>query len=200
MFHFKKIFLANNLFSYIPWLAGLALLGLPSCSQHGVGPVNKAYNNLAARDNAYFLARLKMKEAEQTLFDARQEDYNQILPLFPPVDSNKTSGVRTIMEDCIKKCSLPIKWHGNSKWVDDSYVIIGKARFYEIDFPNAIETFKYVNRPESDNAARHEALNWLLYTYTVKEEYDNAFAVADYIRRQPLNEKNKRAWQYGGME
>ncbi|MES2731789.1 MAG: tetratricopeptide repeat protein [Bacteroidota bacterium] len=154
--------------------------------------MGKAYHNLAARDNAFFLARLRMQEAQKTLFDARQDDYNQILPLFPPVDSIKTSGIRTVMDDCIKKASMAVKWHSNSKWIDDCYVVIGKARFYLIDFPSAIETFKYVNRDESDDNAKNEAMNWLLYTFTIKEEYDNAFAVADYIRKQPLNEKNKR--------
>jgi tetratricopeptide (TPR) repeat protein len=192
LYHFKKIFLKNYQFSYIVLLGWLVIGFCTSCSQHSTGPVGKAYHNLAARDNAFFLARLRMKEAQQTLFNARQEDYNQILPLFVPVDSNKTAGIRTVMDDCIKKSSTAIKWHKNSKWVDDCYLVIGKARFYLIDFPNAIETFKYVNRDESDNDAKHEALNWLLYTFTEKEEYDNAFAVADYIRRQPLNEKNKR--------
>lgn len=192
MYHFKKIFLKNYQFSYVFLLAWLLIGFCTSCSQHSTGPVGKAYHNLAARDNGFFLARLRMKEAQQTLFNARQDDYNQILPLIPLVDSNKTAGIRTVMDDCIKKTSRAIKFHSNSKWVDDCYLVIGKARFYLIDFPNAIETFKYVNRDESDDAARHEALNWLLYTFTEKEEYDNAFAVADYIRRQPLNEKNKR--------
>jgi tetratricopeptide (TPR) repeat protein len=192
MYHFSKIYLKNYSFSYIGLPFGLFLLLCAACSPHSNGPVGKAYHNLAARDNAYFLARLRMKEAQKTLFNSRQDDYNQVLPLFPPVDSVKTAGIRTVMDDCIKKASTAIKWHGVSKWSDDCYVVIGKARFYLIDYPNAIETFKYVNRDESDNDAKHEALNWLLYTFTEKEEYDNAFAVADYIRRQPLNEQNKR--------
>ena len=49
--------------------------------------VSHAFNNVAARDNAYFLAREKLHAVEDKLYGARINDYNQTLPLFPTLDS-----------------------------------------------------------------------------------------------------------------
>src|SRR5690606_33394895 len=137
----KKIIL-NNFRPYIYSVVAVTLF-LAGCS--GTNPIGKLYHNIAARDNGFFLAREKMKEAEAEVAKSMVYDYNRPLAIFPV--PNETSGVTIgpMLEEVIKKASFPIQRHKTSNWTDDSYILIGKARFYKGDFEDAIQTFKYVN-------------------------------------------------------
>jgi TolA-binding protein len=81
------------------------------------------------------------------------------------------------LDDIIKKASLPIQHRPGSDWTDDSYVLIGKARYYKKEYEDAGKTFKYVNSTSKDANAKHEALIWLMRTFLALKEYENAAAV-----------------------
>lgn len=173
---------------------GLAAVseGLVACSQYSNRPLSKAYHNANAHYNAYWIARDRIHEAESILFKTRQENYNQLLPILLPVDSVASQPVKQQLDDAIKKASLVAERHQNSKWLDNSYVLIGKARLYKQDLPNAIEVFKYVNTKGKDEADKHEALTGLMRAYIEAGDYTNGLTVADYLRTQPLNKINTR--------
>ncbi|UZR95051.1 hypothetical protein [Chondrinema litorale] len=164
----------------------ILLLGLTeSCQQ---------YHDTTARFNAYFLANEKTLEVEEALFGNIQNDYNDILQVLAPIDTTAAAGQASIFEYILEKASLPIQWHEGSQWVDDCYILIGKARLYQGDFMNAVLTFKYVNSNSKDNAARHKALILLIRTFIASKQYANMFAIIDYIKKEktPLNEENTR--------
>ena len=166
--------------------------GLISCSQHSTRPISKGYHNLTAHYNAYIIARDQIEGAEQALFKTRQENYNQLLPILLPVDSMLAQPVKPQLDDAIKKASLVPERHQNSKWVDNSYNLIGRARLLKQDLPNAIEVFKYVNTKGTDENDKHEALVGLMRAYIEGSDYPNALNVAEYLRTQPLNKTNTR--------
>ncbi|CAN5147395.1 hypothetical protein BH23BAC1_BH23BAC1_01760 [soil metagenome] len=170
---------------------GLLLIAfLFSCSAERKNLASKTFHNTTARYNAYFIALEKMNEVERAVVSAHKNNYTQILKILPVVDSSTVSSMKTQLEDCIKKSSIAIQRHQNSKWVDDSYVLIGKARFYEGDFPNAVQTFKFVNTKGEDDHARHEALVNLMRTFVDNKEENNAIAVSDFLKKEKLNRKN----------
>lgn len=160
---------------------------LASCSQYSTRPISKGYHNLTAHYNAYIIARDQIEEAELALFKARQENYNQLLPILLPVDSMLAQPVKPQLDDAIKKASLVPERHQNSKWLDNSYNLIGRARLLKQDLPNAIEVFKYVNTKGTDENDKHEALVGLMRAYVEAGDYPNALNVAEYLRVQPLN-------------
>lgn len=166
--------------------------GLVSCSQYSKKPISKGYHNLTAHYNAYVIARDEIKEAELILFKTRQENYTQLLPILFPVDSTLSMPVKPQLDDAIKKASLIPERHQNSKWLDNAYNLIGKARLLKQDLPNAIEVFKYVNTKGTNEDDKHEALVGLMRAYTEASDYTNALNVADYLRTQPLNKNNTR--------
>jgi hypothetical protein len=90
------------------WLAALAGLGVAGCASDK-SLVSHALNNVAARDNGYFLAREKLAATEDLLYKGRVNDYNRVLPLFPTLDSTTVRATRTDLNDIIKKASLPIQ-------------------------------------------------------------------------------------------
>lgn len=162
------------------------------CAADSKGPVANVYHNVAARYNAYFLARERMDEVEDALAQAQEINFNKLLHIFPEVDSNTVNTVKPQLEDVIKKSSIAIERHKHSKWVDDSYILVGKARFYGGEYEHAVETFKYVNVTSKDDNARHLALVNLMRTFTDYQELNNAKAVADYLRKENLDKENLR--------
>jgi len=154
--------------------------------------ISKAYHNTTARYNAYFIAKEKMKEAEVIINNNRNDDFNRILDVFPEIESGTISNISPLLEDCIKKASLPIQRHKNSKWVDDCYIIVGKARYYKQDYENAITTFKYVNTQSEDVEAKHQVLILLIQVFINTGEYNNCVAVMDHIEKEKLNKHNSR--------
>lgn len=161
-----------------------------ACSPQG-GPLNTGYHNMTAHYNAYFIAFERMKEIEAQVYDKYEWNYNKVLPVYPQFDSTFSKSLESLTEDCIQKASIAIQRHEGSRWEDDSYVLVGKARFYASEFPDAIETFKYVNKKGEDDNARHEALINLIRTFVESNEINNAIAVSDYLKKEKLNEKNQ---------
>jgi len=176
-------------------IVGLSLMlltGLWSCSAEKTNVISTTYHNTTAKYNAYYYAKERIREIETGIENSLQNNYDFILKVFPPFDSTIASTYQTQIEDCIKKASIAINNHKNSKWVDDSYNLIGLARLYGYEFESAIETFKWVNSKSDDDDARHRALVHLLRTFTKYGEYNNAQAVSDHLEKEKLNKKNLR--------
>ena len=146
--------------------------------------VAHAFNNVAARDNAYFLAREKLHAAEGKLYGSRVNDYNQTLPLFPTLDSTSVRANRAELNDIIKKASMPIQHRAGSDWTDDAYILVGWSRFYQMQFDDAALTFKYVNSTSKDANAKHEALIGLMRTFVAQGEMESAKAVSDLLDKE----------------
>ncbi|MEO9476866.1 MAG: tetratricopeptide repeat protein [Cyclobacteriaceae bacterium] len=170
------------------------------------GPISAGYHDLTAHYNAYFIANERIKEIEQQVYDQYDWNYNKVLPVYPQFDTLVSKSLETLTEDCIQKASIAIQRHEGSKWEDDSYVLVGKARYYASEFADAIETFKYVNKKGDDDNARHEALINLIRTFVDANEINNAIAVSDYLKKEKLNDKNQfdlflaRAYMYQKRE
>lgn len=161
-----------------------------SCSSESSAPLNKAFHNTTAHYNAYYISQEKIRQVEKSIWGALKPDYNHILRIFPPLDSTMATTYKSELEDCIKKASIVIQYHKNSKWVDDSYNLIGQARMYGYDFPNAVTTFKYVNTKGEDVDARHWAIVNLMRTFIENREYANAEEASAYLESEILNKKN----------
>jgi tetratricopeptide (TPR) repeat protein len=173
-------------------VALLASLLLAACSAERNNPLSKAYHNTTAHYNGYFLADEKLTAIERAIQEQTVYDYNRPLPIFPPLDSTIYKAHAAELEDVIRKASFPIQYHPNSKWIDDSYLVIGKVRFYELNFPEAAQTFRYVNSTGKDRHVKHEALVWLMRTFLQMNETDNAWQVSEYLRKERLNRDNAR--------
>jgi tetratricopeptide (TPR) repeat protein len=165
------------------WLLALVGLSVAGCASDK-SLVSHALNNVAARDNGFFLAREKLWTTEATLYQGRVNDYNRVLPLFPTLDSTTVRATRADLNDIIKKASLPIQHRPGSDWTDDAYLLVGWARFYKMEFDDAVLTFKYVNSTSKDPFAKQEALIGLMRSFLVLKQMDNAKAVSDLLDRE----------------
>jgi len=165
---------------------------LVSCSVEQNNVTSNVYHNVTAHYNGYYYAREKTREVEKLITRSLDDDPNQILRLFPKLDSTLAKSYVKDTEEIIKMASLSIQRHPNSKWVDDSYVLVGKARLYGYDFQNAIQTFKYVNTKSHDTDTRHRALVQLLRTFTEQQDYDRAEETFRFLEKEKLSKQNAK--------
>lgn len=147
---------------------------------------------MTAHYNAYFYAQERMREIETYVQNNTENNFNKILPVYPKLDSTLATTLKDQIEDCIRKSSLAIQYHPNSKWLDDSYVIVGKARFYSLEYADAVETFKFVNAKGEADRPRHEALIYLMRTFIEFDEYSNAKAVLDFLKKEEKIDQDLR--------
>jgi len=186
---------------FIFFLLSVIILG---CSPEG--PVGHTYHNVTAHYNGYFYAKERIKEIKNDIESKYSWDYTRILPIFPQYDTTVAKSYAEKAEDCIKKASIAIQQHPGSRWEYDAYIQVGLARMYSCEFPEAIETFKYVNTRSKSSDERHLALIHLLRTFTEAVEYNNAIAVSDFLEKEELSTNNKqklflnRAYLYQKLE
>ncbi len=189
----RQLFFESSLkTTYRGLVALLWLSGMLGCSQHSDSRLSKGYHNLTAHYNALYIAENQLVLAEQALLKNRQDNYNQVLPILLPADSMRAQPIKAQLDDAIKMASIVADRHQNSRWLDNAYVVLGKARFYRQQLPDAIEIFKYVNTKGTDEADKHQALIGLMRCYVELNDFVNALNVAEYLRAQPLNDLNTR--------
>ncbi len=175
-------------FIHILWLLFL----LPGCSSQSTTWTGKAFHNTTAHYNGYFYAKEEIIKIEKTILEGETDDFNHILRLSPSIDSARAKGYDKEIQEAIKMASLAIQRHPNSKWVDDCYILVGKARLYSLDWGNAVQTFKYVNTKGKNLDSRHEAIIQLARTFVEHREFNNAEAAFDYLERENLSKTNRK--------
>ena len=146
------------------WL--ILFLILSACSSEQNTITGNIYHNLTAHFNGYYYAREKARDVQGLILANHEDDPSQILRLFPELDTTFAKTYSSDTEEIVKMASISIQRHPNSKWADDNYILAGRARYYDGDFQNAIITFKYVNTNSHETDTRHEALIYLLRTFT----------------------------------
>src|SRR5690606_12731321 len=157
------------------------------CSPERNTWTSKVYHNTTAHYNGYYYALEEIRKVENTILTSHKDDYNRILKLFPSFDSSLAECFEQEIEDAIKMASAAIQRNPNGKWVDDAYILVGKARMYSLDWGNAIQTFKYVNTRSKDKDAKHLAIINLVRTYIEHREMNNALAALDYLEKANLS-------------
>ncbi|MEB2776132.1 gliding motility protein [Algoriphagus sp. D3-2-R+10] len=173
-------------------LSVIILIFCGACSSERNTFVNRTFHNVTAHFNAYYLADVKLKEVEAEVFQNYKEDYTQILPVFIPLDSATIQSNAEKLQSSRELASKAIEWHKISNWVDDSYYILGKLDYYQSNFDDAQNTFKYINVNSKNDDVRHQTLITLLHLYVDQGEFENANFTIDYLSKESgISEENR---------
>lgn len=162
------------------------------CAPENTSLIGTAFHNTTAHFNGYYYAREEAREVEDLIIKSLDDDHNQILQLFPRLDTAFAHSYEKKTEEIIKMASISIQRHPHSRWLDDNYIMVGLARLYACDYQNAILTFKYVNQKSRDANTRHKALVHLIRTFTEQGDYAKAEEAADYLSKEKLNKTNAK--------
>jgi tetratricopeptide (TPR) repeat protein len=156
--------------------------------------LTRNFHNLTAHYNVYFNGEESFKKGIEKAQSSVMMDYNHTLPIFLYEDETVHSTVKGDMKTAIDKATKVITYHsitakpkvkeGNqspkdkafyeqnefNKWVDDSYLLMGRAYMYQGEFFLAAETFKHilVTFPKKD--IRFLGMIWLARAYIMIDE------------------------------
>lgn len=173
-------------------IALLLLIFSGACSSERNTFTNRTFHNITSHYNAYYLADSRIKEIEAEVSTKYKEDYTQILPVFIPLDSATIQENAEKIKTSRELASKSIDWHRISKWVDDSYYLLGKLDYIQSHFDDAQNTFKYVNVNSKDKDLRHLTLITLLKLYVDLREYEKANFTIDYLSKETeISEENR---------
>jgi tetratricopeptide (TPR) repeat protein len=182
-------------------ITGLSLL-LANCSVEKNTDTTRFYQSMTARYNIYFNGYESFKAGLVKISNGYTDDYAEILKVFEYSDPSTVSLCSSDMERAIQKASKLIslksitakpELKANSQisekerellerkeyneWVDDSYLLIGKARFYKHEFNEAEALFNYSINEANDPMIKSEASIWLARLYNETKNYNEAFRI-----------------------
>ncbi len=169
-------------------LAALILVMLSwACSQQSTRPAAVAFHNLNAKYNAIFQADRLLISINNQVRDEKKENFANSLPILEPIDSSFSQSYAKEIANLIRKATLVIDRHQNSRYVDDAYLLIGRGRLLQHDLNNALETFKYINSIEHDSKTQQSALIELATLYLHQSDFESAQKVFNFISENPVS-------------
>lgn len=187
----------------------IALIFAGSCTTKKNTVVTRNYHNLTSHFNIYFNAYDSYYQGIKKAESGYKDDFNSPLPLFTYSSKEAARMVLSDMDKTVKKCSKVIGMHsikakpklkkGNRsdrekefyrknefvKWVDDAFLLMGKAYFYKRDFFPAIETLEFVLSQFPDDGLSDEASLWLAMTQLELQRYPESQQILNRLQGDP---------------
>jgi tetratricopeptide (TPR) repeat protein len=101
--------------------------------------------NTITHFNYYFNANNKVNAVVERAKIANKDDYSRLLPYYP-FKFSSTISQKQELDSVIYKCTAGILLHDlRNDWIDNLYLLIGKAYYYRQDFDSAAMTFQFIN-------------------------------------------------------
>ena len=105
----------------------------------------RVFQNNFTHYNYYFNANNKINTVIARAKEAAQEDYTKLLPYYP-FSLENTASQKTELDSVIYKATAGILLHDlRNDWIDNMYLLMGKAYFLRKDFDSAAATFQFIN-------------------------------------------------------
>ena len=183
------------------------------CSTEKNTRASRTFHNVTSRYNVYFNANESVNEGELRIEENIEDDFTRILPIYKASDPSAGQMVKSNMDNAIIKCSKLVEIHSITKkpkrqkrrtrkyqefasqeefnkWVDDAYLLMGKAYFYQHNYMAAIDRLGYVVRKYPDGESKYEANIWLIRSYSELGRFVEASEVIQAVQNEEDFPKN----------
>lgn len=154
----------NTLNPLIFLLTGL--LFLLGCVANKDNALDRRFSNLTARYNYIYNSNVLLTEFNEELLQSYQDNYEKILPVYldPEPQVNLVLSVAPAnkqLDDVIAKGQTIINDKSFSNYIDDAYMLLGKANYLKGSYFIATEYFNYTAKTYSENLKTFiMAMNW----------------------------------------
>lgn len=200
------------------------LLTLTGCSVEKNTGTTRFYQGLTAKYNIYFNGYESYKAGIRKISSGYRDDYAELIRVFESDDPETAGMCSSDMEKAIQKASKVISLKSitarpefnpgrdlseNEKqllqqkefneWVDDSYFLIGKARFYKHEFDEAAAVFNHSLENANDQDIKAEALIWQARISAGKGNYGEAISLLSSIENTNEKKKPFKAYYYSAL-
>ena len=136
------------------------LLIIAGCSLEKESGFNRQMQNLTAHYNILFNANELLRLKQESYATGFIDSYNELLNVYPDTVSQSATPDKD-MELAFSKANKIINIKEQSHYLGDAYLVMGKARFLEGSYFDAIEYFNYVIASYGKQAnLKLEALIW----------------------------------------
>ena len=167
----------------------VALLLLSGCSTKKNTITRRMYHNLTSHYNIYFNGEAALKDGTKQMRTSVKDDYSKVLRVYNYGNKQTGMSMNAVMDRALEKTSICVQKHSMKfgsrervKWIDDAYLVMGKAHFYKHDFIPAKRTFDFVATEYSYNNIAYVANMWLVKTYIETGEYPKAIATIEQLQ------------------
>jgi tetratricopeptide (TPR) repeat protein len=175
-------------------IAGFALVY--SCSTKKNTFTRRTYHNLTTHYNIYWNGNESLKSGVSSLRENTADNYNSILTVYnfgTPDDARK---IYSTMDRAIEKASIAIPRHSlffqnkeYNKWIDDCYMLIGKAQFFKQDYANSRRTMEYLMKQYEGTDTELEASLWYTRTFIQQKRFDDAASQVEQMETRMAKQK-----------
>ncbi|QDW26719.1 gliding motility protein [Pedobacter sp. KBS0701] len=128
--------------------------------------VDRRFQNLTAKYNYIYNSNVLLSEYNESLLQSYADNYEKILPVYldpePQINLVLTPGVANKqLDDVIAKGQTIINDKSFSNYIDDAYMLLGKANYLKGNYFIASEYFDYTAKTyNSDLKTFIMAMNW----------------------------------------
>lgn len=179
---------------------------LTACSTSKNTFVSRTYHNTISHYNIFFNGNESFKKGIARAEAAQADNYSKILPVFYYSNPEIIQSIAGDMDRAIKKATKVLTLHSITakpelkkgpqspkqkefynqkefnKWIDDNYLLLGKAYVYQNKLSLAQETFKHIIVNFPDKPIRYAAFIWLARAYTEDGEYREAEKILNSLK------------------
>jgi tetratricopeptide (TPR) repeat protein len=188
------------------------------CSVERNTATTRFYNSLTAKFNIYFNGYESFKTGVAKINNGHHDDYAEMLNVFEFSDPTVAPLATADMDRAIQKASKLISLKSitarpeikNTRnisesdkklldrkeyndWVDDSYLLIGKSRFYKREYSEAESVFNYCITEANDPHIVTESYIWLA---RIKAEEGDLSEARRLINEAGVNESNSSSLRF----
>ncbi len=194
---------------------------LAGCSVEKNTDASRFYNSMTARYNIYFNGYENYKAGLANIANNHSDDFSRMLDVFEYSNPSTASLCSSDMERAIQKASKLIalksitarpevkesrdlsnkekkllEMKEYNEWVDDSYLLIGKARLYKHEFTEAAALFDYSIANANDPEIRMEAAIWLARINNETGNYNESLRILSELEVNESTSKSLRSMYY----
>ncbi len=110
-----------------------------------INPVKRMKENVVAHYNFYFNANNKLQDVIASAKQAHKDTFTQLIGFYN-YSLDQTATQKQELDSIIHKANNGILLHDlRNDWVDDLYLLMGQAYFYQKKFDSAYDVFQYIN-------------------------------------------------------
>ena len=173
------------------WALGcvIGLLLLAGCNTKKNTLTRRMFHNLTSHYNVYWNGEKSLQDGDKQLKTSVKDDYSHVLRVYNYGTQQNGMSLNSTMDRALEKTAICVQKHsmkfGNRervRWIDDAYLVMGKAHFYKHDYIPAKRTFDFVASEYNYNDIAHVANLWLIKTYIQTEEYPKAAAMIEQLQ------------------
>jgi tetratricopeptide (TPR) repeat protein len=173
---------------------------LAACGTPKDTAMSRGIQNLTARYNYIYNANVILEDYEETLHTNYKDNYNEILPVYTTPEKFSSATVlnppvnEKALDAIITKSQAIIADKAFSNYIDESYLLLGKANYLKTYYFVAEEYFDYTLRTYPANTpVQVNALNWKARSLMQLNNVKDAALVLDTLYATLPMVKNHKA-------